>query len=215
MLRNNKMKLAGILLLLIAVPMLSSCAWREAGPCTDTLIKKGPSSGTQMAGTAASDADLQALKDKVAELERRLAANEGLADSAMTTAEKALKCCRKDYTIFATENIYFDFNKTNIRPGDALILDKVAEKMKMDPESIAELSGFADAVGKSDYNMALGQRRGESARDYLVTKHGINASRLAVRTYGNSSAIQPATASEAARETDRRVTIDILSYGQQ
>jgi len=215
MFKNMKMKLIGVLILLIVVPMLSGCAWREGAPCNDTLIKKGPSTTETAMGGGASDADLQALKDKVADLERRLAANEMLADSAMMSAEKALKCCRKDYTIFATENIYFDFNKTNIRPGDALILDKVAEKMKLDPESIAELSGFCDAVGGADYNLALGQRRGESARDYLVTKHGINASRLAVRTYGNSSAIQPATASEAARETDRRVTIDILSYGQQ
>jgi outer membrane protein OmpA-like peptidoglycan-associated protein len=213
---NIKRNLVGVLTLLIAVPLLSSCAWREGAPCNDTLLKKGPSSTAQTTsgGTAASDADLQALKDKVADLERRLANNEGVADSALSMADRALKCCRKDYTIFATENIYFDFNRTEIRPGDALILDKVAEKMKLDPESIAQLSGYADAVGKSDYNTALGQHRGESARDYLESK-GINGTRFSIQTFGNSKAIKPASASNADRESDRRVTIDILSYGQK
>lgn len=214
MLTGKQLKWAGLAVLLTVTPLLNNCAWREGAPCDDVMLKDS-SDPRSKDGTGGAAYDDSALRDKIADLERRLAANEQLADSAMMTAEKALKCCRKDYTIFATENIFFDFNSTAIRPGDALILDKVAERMKLDPESIAELSGFTDAVGNVDYNLALGQRRGEAARSYLVDKHGISASRMAVRTFGKSAAVNPPTADEKTREADRRVTIDILSYGTE
>lgn len=220
MISGNRLKLVGLALMLAVTPLLNNCAWREGAPCDDVMLKDGGTSrdtsgggGTSMGDGASYDDS--ALRDKIADLERRLTANEQVADSALSMAEKALKCCRKDYTIFATENIYFDFNSTAIRPGDALILDKVAERMKMDPESIAELSGFADAVGNADYNIALGQRRGEAARSYLVQKHGISAGRFAVKTFGESAAINPPEADVKTREADRRVTIDILSYGTE
>lgn len=213
---SSKLKFAGIVILLTVTPLLNNCAWREGPPCDEVAIKDGGGTTTTGGGggtttTGGGAYEDQALRDKVAELERRLAANEQRTDSAMRSAEEALKCCRKEYTIFATENIHFDFNKTNIRPGDAVILDRVADRMKADPESIAELSGFADAVGSQDYNLALGQRRGESAKAYLVGK-GIVASRMSVRTFGESAAIHPPEADEKTREEDRRVTIDILSY---
>lgn len=215
MMSGNRLKLAGMALLLTIVPLLNNCAWREGAPCDDVMIKE---SGAPRRGAAEAEGgpyDDSELRNKIADLERRLAASEQTADSALSVADKALKCCRKDYTIFATENIYFDFNSTAIRPGDALILDKVAERMKMDPESIAELSGFCDAVGNIDYNLALGQRRGEAARSYLVEKHGISAGRMSVRTFGKSAAIHPPDADVKTRESDRRVTIDILSYATE
>lgn len=216
MFSGKRIKLVGMALFLAVVPLLNNCAWREGVPCDDIMIKEGGSPRSGGTGSAAGEAyDDSDLRNKIADLERRLAANEQLADSAMNVAEKALKCCRKDYTIFATENIYFDFNSTAIRPGDALILDKVAERMKMDPESIAEMSGFCDAVGNADYNLALGQRRGEAARTYLSEKHGISPGRVAVRTFGKSAAIHPPDADVKTRESDRRVTIDILSYGTE
>jgi outer membrane protein OmpA-like peptidoglycan-associated protein len=152
------------------------------------MIKDGYTSGGGGGTTTNGDGaayDDSALRDKIADLERRLAANESAADSALSMAAKALKCCRQDYSIFATENIYFDFNSTAIRPGDALILDKVAERMKMDPEAIAELSGFADAVGNADYNMGLGQRRGEAARRIWLA--WLSAGRFSVKTFGESA----------------------------
>ena len=213
MLTGIRMKLVGLVVLLAVTPLLNNCAWREGPPCNNVVIKDN---GTRAVVSAEdSGATDQALRDRVAELERRLAANESLADSAMMTAQKALDCCRKEYTIMATENIHFDFNRTEIRPGDALILDKAGERLKSNPDLIAELSGFADAVGSPDYNLALGQRRAESARNYLVTKHGINASRISVRTFGESSAVYPPEADVKTREADRRVTIDMLGYSSQ
>jgi len=210
MFTRNRLKLAGLAVLLTVTPLLNNCAWREGVPCDDVMIKDGDKTSAAV-GVSYDDS---ALRDKIADLERRLAANEQLADSAMTAAEKALKCCRQEHQILFTENIYFGFNKSDLRADSRTILDKVGERLKADPDLIAELSGFADAVGRSDYNLALGQRRAESARDYLIGTHHINASRLAVRTFGNSAAVHPATASEEVREADRRVTIDILGYEQ-
>lgn len=218
MISRNRVKLVGLAILLAVTPLLNNCAWRDGAPCDDTMIKDDGSPRSGGGGSATGDGgayDDSALREKIADLERRLAANEQVADSALMSAEKALKCCRQDYSIFATENIYFDFNSTAIRPQDALVLDKVAERLKMDPEAISELSGFADAVGNSDYNLALGQRRGEAARAYMVEKHGISAGRFSIKTFGESAAIHPPEADEKTRESDRRVTIDILSYGTE
>jgi outer membrane protein OmpA-like peptidoglycan-associated protein len=216
MFKGNRLTLAGLAIILVVTPLLNNCAWREGAPCDDVMIGGTGTTRSGDGGTTATGGtyDDSALRDKIADLERRLAANEQLAEAAKKNADEALKCCRKEYTIFATENIHFDFNKTNIRPADALILDKVAERMKMDPESIAELSGFADAVGNPDYNLALGQRRGESAKAYLVDK-GISASRISVRTFGESAAVNPPESDVQTREADRRVTIDILSFGTE
>lgn len=210
MLTNYKVKLAGVVCVLVAVSLVSGCAWREGPPCDEVLITQ--TGGAKEVVTPGED--VSALQNRIDDLERRLAETRAIADSAMMTAQEALKCCRKEHQILFTENIYFDFNKSNIRADQSPVLDRVAERLKADPDLIAELSGFADAVGSDQYNMALGQKRADAAVNYLVSTHHINASRLATRTFGESAAVHPPTASEQVREADRRVTIDILGYGQ-
>lgn len=206
---KGKMIWASLAILLVAMPLLTNCAWREGAPCDDVMLKDGGADAAKAAAYDDSD-----LRGKIADLERRLAANESLADSAMMTAQKALDCCRKEHEILFTENIYFAFNRADLRQQSREVLDRVAERLKADPDLIAEFSGYADAVGNAEYNIVLGQRRAEAARDYVVNTHKINSSRLAVRSFGNSSAVHPATAPEDVREADRRVTIDILGYSK-
>jgi peptidoglycan-associated lipoprotein len=81
------------------------------------------------------------------------------------------------------KNIYFDFDKSNIRPGDAKILDANAAYLKANPNLLVLVEGHTDERGTNEYNIALGERRAKSAVNYLVAQ-GIDASRFTTVSYG-------------------------------
>src|SRR5690606_25430746 len=71
---------------------------------------------------------------------------------------------------FVLEDIYYDFDKHNIRPDAALILDKLVKVMIDNPTLKIELSSHTDSRGSDSYNMKLSERRAKSAVDYLISK---------------------------------------------
>ncbi len=85
--------------------------------------------------------------------------------------------------VVVLRNIYFDFDKSDIRPDAALELDKILAFLNSDPNVKIELSAHTDSRGSSDYNMKLSQRRADSAVEYLVSK-GISKDRLVAKGYG-------------------------------
>ena len=67
--------------------------------------------------------------------------------------------------------IYFDFNKSNIRPDAAMELDKVVKLMTVTyPQMIIKLEAHTDPVGSHAYNDALSERRAKSTYEYLIEK---------------------------------------------
>jgi peptidoglycan-associated lipoprotein len=83
----------------------------------------------------------------------------------------------------ALKEIYFDFDKSNIRPGDAKILDASAGYLKANPNQLVLIEGHCDERGTIEYNLALGERRAKAAMNYLVAQ-GIDASRFTLISYG-------------------------------
>lgn len=79
--------------------------------------------------------------------------------------------------------IYFDFDKSDIRIGDAEILKANATALKDNPTANITIEGNCDPVGTSEYNMALGWRRANAAQFYLI-KLGIEKARLGTVSYG-------------------------------
>src|SRR5262245_60728356 len=77
----------------------------------------------------------------------------------------------------ALKEIYFDFDKSNVRPGDAKILDASAAYLKANPNELVLIEGHCDERGTIEYNLALGERRAKAAMNYLVAQ-GIDASRF-------------------------------------
>ncbi len=107
------------------------------------------------------------------------------------------------------QNIYFDTGKATIKPESFPILDQVAEFLKANPKAYVEIQGHTDSVGSDSYNMELSQRRAESVRSYLITRHGIDPSRLIARGYGETMPIAPNTSREG-RAQNRRVEFVII-----
>src|SRR5918996_3431337 len=81
------------------------------------------------------------------------------------------------------KDIHFDFDRYDIRPDAARILDANAHWMKGNPRSLVLIEGHADERGTNEYNLALGERRAKAAMNYLVGQ-GLPASRFTVVSYG-------------------------------
>jgi peptidoglycan-associated lipoprotein len=81
------------------------------------------------------------------------------------------------------QDVHFDFDRYDIRPGDAKILDENASWMKANPRYLILIEGHADERGTNEYNLALGERRAKSAMNYLVAR-GVAAARMTIISYG-------------------------------
>ncbi|MEO0183369.1 MAG: OmpA family protein [candidate division WOR-3 bacterium] len=88
------------------------------------------------------------------------------------------------------ERIFFDFDKSDIRPDAAETLKKNAEMLKLYPDVKVLIEGHCCEIGTAEYNMALGERRAKSARDYLIML-GISPDRLSTVSYGEERPLDP------------------------
>jgi peptidoglycan-associated lipoprotein len=79
--------------------------------------------------------------------------------------------------------IYFDFDKYDIRPADAKVLDANAQWLKSNDSQLLLIEGHCDERGTNEYNLALGERRAKSTMNYLVSQ-GVQASRITIISYG-------------------------------
>lgn len=105
--------------------------------------------------------------------------------------------------------IHFDFDKSAIRPGDEQILDNKIPILLSNPDVRIEIAGNCDERGSEEYNLALGNRRAISAKQYLVA-HGIAAGRIEAISNGKERPIDPEHNPEAWAK-DRNDQFDILS----
>jgi peptidoglycan-associated lipoprotein len=81
------------------------------------------------------------------------------------------------------ESIYFDFDRSFIRPDYRPLLEKKVEFLKEFTEYDIRIEGNCDERGTNEYNLALGDRRAESAKSYLISR-GISADRIDTISYG-------------------------------
>ena len=79
--------------------------------------------------------------------------------------------------------IYFDFDRYDVRPADAKVLDANAQWLKSNAAQLVLIEGHCDERGTNEYNLALGERRAKSTMNYLVSQ-GVQASRITIISYG-------------------------------
>ena len=102
----------------------------------------------------------------------------------------------------ALKDVYYDFDKYELKADESKVLDENAAWLKANPKSIVTIEGHCDERGTVEYNLALGERRAKVAMDYLVSL-GIKADRLKTISYGKSKPIDPGH-DEAAWAKNRR-----------
>jgi peptidoglycan-associated lipoprotein len=86
----------------------------------------------------------------------------------------------------ALKDIYFEFDSTNLVAETQEILQKNAEWMKVNPSARVEVEGHCDDIGSAEYNLALGAKRAQVTKDFLVSQ-GVAAGRLVTISYGKEA----------------------------
>lgn len=109
---------------------------------------------------------------------------------------------------FDTENIYFAFDKSDLRPKARATLKKKAAFLRGDFSFRVLIAGNCDERGTEAYNLALGERRAHSAKKYLMAL-GISGDRISTVSYGEERPADPAH-TPAAWELNRRDTFTLL-----
>lgn len=115
------------------------------------------------------------------------------------------------------ENIYYDFDKWNIRPDAAVELNKLVKILKDNPDIEIELGSHTDARGSDKYNQVLSQKRAHSAVKYLISQ-GISAKRLTWKGYGESKLVNSCTndanCSEEEHQQNRRTEFKVTKINK-
>jgi peptidoglycan-associated lipoprotein len=113
------------------------------------------------------------------------------APAPRSTMPDAATRKRIDDLLARIEDAYFDYNKASLRPDaiNALKSDstELRDILKDFPDYKITIEGLCDERGSAEYNVALGQKRAESARDYL-TQIGISADQFKLVSYGKEKA---------------------------
>jgi peptidoglycan-associated lipoprotein len=86
----------------------------------------------------------------------------------------------------ALQDVYYEFDSTNLRGDAEETLKQNAEWMKANPAARVEIEGHCDDIGSDEYNLALGAKRAEIAKDFLVSQ-GVPAERLVTISYGKEA----------------------------
>jgi outer membrane protein OmpA-like peptidoglycan-associated protein len=114
-------------------------------------------------------------------------------------------------------NIYYDFDKWDIRPEAAEELDKVVTLLKDNPGLKVELGSHTDSRGKDDYNMTLSDKRAAAAVAYIISE-GVDSTRITSKGYGESQLVNRCkngvVCSEEEHQQNRRTELRITGVSQ-
>ena len=121
--------------------------------------------------------------------EKKAVVSEGTAQEEAAPAQSA-KVEPAATAETAVKDIFFDFDKSNIRPDAREILNGDADFLLKNGNSKVVIEGHCDERGTAEYNMALGQRRAEETKKYLVNL-GIKEPRIKTISYGEERPFDP------------------------
>jgi peptidoglycan-associated lipoprotein len=154
--------------LLLAGLMISGCAKRPA----------------TTAATAAAPAPRAATPAPSASAPSSGPAAAAPAAGATAASPQAPRPAPKEFmAVAALREVYFDFDKYDLRPDGAKTLDANATWLKSNGNNLVLIEGHCDERGTNEYNLALGERRAKATMNYLVSQ-GIQANRITIISYG-------------------------------
>ena len=111
-------------------------------------------------------------------------------------AEESLVADAREKLQSQLQDIHFEFDKYNIRPQAREILKQNYAVLREVPGVEVLIEGHCDERGTGEYNLALGQRRANATRDYLISL-GMGASQLSTVSYGEERPLDPRSNEEA------------------
>jgi len=157
-------------------------------------------------------AENQRIRDSVdaanraAQAEAERVANQRRADSLA-----ALSRSSEEVRTTLAAMIHFDLDKSSLRSDDAGVLDQKVAILQANPDLKIRIGGHCDERGSDEYNLALGNRRAQAAKQYLVS-HGIDASRIETQSWGEEKPLVDGH-DESAWSQNRRDEFEVTSGG--
>jgi len=165
--------------LLVAAVALSGCAKRPA-----TTQAAAPAPTGAATSTAAPPSSGTATAQPTTPGGGSGATTGGGTATPAPAATAPARPVPKDFAAVADlVDVFFDFDKYDIRPADAKTLDANAGWLKSNPNHLVLIEGHCDERGTNEYNLALGERRAKSTMNYLVSQ-GVQANRITIISYG-------------------------------
>ena len=153
-----------------------------------------------------SIAAAQAEADRQAREEAARVARQREADSLAALSRTA-----EEVRNMLAAMIHFDLDRSNIRSDDMAALDQKVAILQANPDLRIRIAGHCDERGSDEYNLALGNRRAQSAKQYLVS-HGIDASRIETQSWGEERPLVDGH-DESAWSQNRRSEFEVTSGG--
>ncbi len=155
--------------------LFASCAKKQVG-VGQAQVTEEPSAQEKEAAAAA---EKKAKEEGYAEREKERQAE-----------AEALRRKQSEIEAFEAKNIYFDFDRSEIKPEAEQTLKKKAQWLKKNPEYAVRIEGHCDERGTNEYNLALGERRANAAKNYLMSL-GISKDRITTISYGEERPADP------------------------
>ena len=106
------------------------------------------------------------------------------------------------------DRVFFATNESVLTTASRDTLRKQAAWLRKNSDVTVVLEGHADERGTREYNLALGERRANAAKDYLMT-YGISSNRISVISYGKEKPVNPASSPLAWSQNRRSVTVKV------
>ena len=106
------------------------------------------------------------------------------------------------------ERVFFATNKSSLTSASRATLRKQATFLRKNKNLNVTIEGHADERGTREYNLALGERRANAAKDYLMT-YGISGKRISVISYGKEKPVNPKSSPIAWSQNRRSVTVKV------
>ena len=161
--------------LIAAVALVSAC-------------ESAPSGGASMSGSGGMGKDAKPVESFTTPL------NSGIMAGS-----------QEDLVVNVGDRVFFDFDKFHVDREDRATLDKQAAWLKANPSVSITVEGHADERGTREYNLALGERRANSVKDYLISL-GVNPARVKTISYGKERPVAVGSTNAAWAQNRRGVT---------
>ncbi len=159
--------------------------------CESTSVEEGASTGTGAQSGGASTTSSSAS---------------GSGTGSMASASAIRDGSPQDFVINVGDRVFFGLDKSSIRADQRPQLEKQAAWLKKFPATRISIEGHADERGTREYNLALGERRANSARDFLVAL-GVNPGRIKTVSFGKERPVALAHDETSWRQNRRSVSV--------
>jgi peptidoglycan-associated lipoprotein len=186
-----------VLVLILCVGLLLTGCPKKTVVKEEPSMKKAEEPMAEREKAAILEKEEEAKKAKEQEFEKSLVAKKEPGIAGEVFESRLLK------------DIHFDFDKYDIRPGDAEILKENAALLMRYPKAKIQVEGHCDERGTNEYNLALGERRANAAKNYLLSL-GIPTDRISSISYGEEKPLDSGH-NEEAWAKNRRGHFIILS----